>query len=197
MMDFLLNPNIAYLILVGGILLGLLAVVTPGTGALELGAAFCFLLAGYAIYNLSVNWWALVVLLLSIFPFIYAIKSRKKLFLGIAIVLLVGGSAFLFSSRDELFPVNLLVAFATSGLLAVFCWVVAVKFLETLATRPTHDLEALIGQVGEARTAIHADGSVQVDGELWSARSEKKIASGSHVRVIRREGFTLVVEKIE
>lgn len=32
-MDFLLEPNIAYLILLGGILLSLMAIVTPGTGA--------------------------------------------------------------------------------------------------------------------------------------------------------------------
>lgn len=194
-MDFLLNPNIAYLILLGGFLLGLLAVVTPGTGALEIGAAFCFLLAGYAIYTMTINWWAFAVLLLSIIPFVYAVKSRKKLFLGISIFLLVIGSAFLFVRENELFSVNPILAFVSSGMLATFFWVVAIKFSETLALRPSHDLESLIGQVGKARSAIHHDGSVQVNGELWSARSENKIASGSHIRVISREGFTLVVEK--
>lgn len=196
-MDFLLNPNIAYLILLGGILLGLLALATPGTGVLEVGAVFCFLMAGYAIYTLSINWWAFVVLLLSIIPFVYAIRSRKKLFLGVSILLLVTGSVFLFASEDEFLSVHPLIAFLSSGLLAVFCWIVAVKFLETLITRPIHDLESLTGQVGEARTAIHDNGSVQVDGELWSARSEKKIEFGSSIRVIRREGFLLVVEKVE
>jgi membrane-bound ClpP family serine protease len=111
----------------------------------------------------------------------------------------VVGSAFLFVRENEILSVNPIVAFFSSGLLAAFCWVVAVKFLDTLVTRPTHDLGALIGQVGEARTEIHdeGDGSVQVNGELWSARSENKIVSGSHIRVIRREGFLLVVEKVE
>ena len=62
-------------------------------------------------------------------------------------------------------------------------------------TRPTHDLDGLVGQIGESRTAVHEDGSVQVAGELWSARSAEQIAAGSHVRVVRREGFILVVEK--
>ena len=52
-MDFLLEPNIAYLILLGGILLSLMAIVTPGTGLFEVGAFFCLALAGYAVYNLS------------------------------------------------------------------------------------------------------------------------------------------------
>ena len=196
-MDILLDPNIAYLILLGGVLLGLLALVTPGTGVLEVGAVFCLLLAGYAIYSLSVNWWALVILLLSIVPFVYAVKSGRKLFLGVSILLLVIGSVFLFTRENEWISVDPILAFFSSGLLAVFFWVVGIKFLQTLTIRPTHDLEALIGQVGEAQTVIYDDGSVQVDGELWSARSEKKISSGSHIRVLRREGFTLVVEKVE
>ena len=31
-MDFLLNPNVAYVILLAGVFLAFLAVITPGTG---------------------------------------------------------------------------------------------------------------------------------------------------------------------
>jgi membrane protein implicated in regulation of membrane protease activity len=44
---------------------------------------------------------------------------------------------------------------------------------------------------------VHEDGSVQVGGELWSARSEKTIKAGSSIRVVRRDGFTMFVEKNE
>ncbi len=40
-MDFLLDPNFAYLILLAGILLGFLAIVTPGTGRSIGGLYFC------------------------------------------------------------------------------------------------------------------------------------------------------------
>jgi membrane-bound ClpP family serine protease len=69
------------------------------------------------------------------------------------------------------------------------------KTLQALHALPSHDLSTLVGQVGEAKTRIHTDGSVQVGGELWSARSEKSIPSGSSIKVIAREGFVLVVEK--
>ena len=59
---------------------------------------------------------------------------------------------------------------------------------------PIHDLGILIGQVGEARTDIHAEGSVHVRGELWSARSQSPIKMGSHVKVVARDGFILDVE---
>lgn len=195
-MDFLLDPNIAYLILLSGILLGFLAIVTPGTGLLEAGAFLCVVLAGYAVYNLSINWWALLLLLLSIAPFLYAVqKPKRELYLGLSILLLVIGSVFLFAVDGWKPAVNPLVALLSSGLVSAFLWIVVRKTVQAATVRPTHDLEVLVGQVGEARTAIHDDGSVYVSGELWSAKSGNAIPAGSHVRVVRREGFVLVVEK--
>src|SRR5688572_31227073 len=87
-MEFLFDPNIAYLILLGGVLLAMLSLASPGTGLLEIGAFFCIALAGYAIYNLSFNWWALLLLGLSIVPFVYAIqKPKRELYLALSILL--------------------------------------------------------------------------------------------------------------
>jgi len=195
-MDFLLEPNVAYLILLGGIFLTFMAIVTPGTGLLEVGAFFCFVLSGYAIYNLSINGWALVILLLSLIPFLYAIqKSKRELYLGLSIFLLVVGSVFLFAVDGWKPAVNPLVAFISSSLMAIFLWVVVRKTAQAAGARPTHDLEALIGLIGEARSMIDKEGSVQIGGELWSARSENSIPAGSKIHVVRREGFILVVEK--
>jgi membrane-bound serine protease (ClpP class) len=195
-MDFLLDPNIAYLFLLGGVLLAMLALVTPGTGFFEIGAFFAIALAGYAIYNLSFNWWALIILALSIVPFVYAIqKPKRELFLALAIVLLVVGSIFLFPRTEEQAVVNPLVALAGSALVASFLWIAVRKAREAAHAHPSHSLDGLLGQVGEAKTRVYEEGSVQVNGELWSARSEKNIPAGSPVRVVRREGFVLVVEQ--
>ena len=98
-MEFLLDPNIAYLFLLAGVLLGLMAIITPGTGIFEVGAFFCLALAGYAVYNLSFNLWALVVLLLSIIPFVYAIqKPKRERYLALSILGLIVGSVFLFAT---------------------------------------------------------------------------------------------------
>jgi membrane-bound serine protease (ClpP class) len=195
-MDFLLDPNIAYLFLLFGILFGLLAIVTPGTGLLEAGAFICIALAGYAVYNLSINWWALLVLLVSIAPFLYAVqKPKREVYLGLSILLLVVGSVFLFAVDGWRPAVSPLVALVSSGLMAAFIWIVVRKTMQAAVVRPSHDLDALVGQLGEAKTAIRDDGSVFVGGELWSAKSGSEIPVGSHVRVVRREGFVLVVEK--
>ena len=197
-MDFLLEPNIAYLILLGGILLSLMAIVTPGTGLFEVGAFFCLALAGYAVYNLSFNWWAIVLLVLSVVPFIYSIqKPKRELYLGLSIVLLVLGSVFLFAVDGWKPAVNPFVALVTSGLISTFLWIVVRKTVQVASARPTHDLELLMGLTGEARSDIYEEGSVYVAGEMWSARSNEHIPAGSSIPVVRREGFILVVEKID
>jgi len=195
-MDFLLDPNVAYLFLLAGVLLGLMAIVTPGTGLLEVGTFFCLALAGYAVYNLSFNIWALIVLVLSIIPFVYAIqKPKREWFLALSILGLVVGSVFLFATEGWQPAVNPLLALVSSALFAGFMWIAVQKTLQASHAIPSHDLSTLVGQTGEAKTHIHTEGTVQVNGELWSARSEKRISNGSPIKVIDREGFVLIVEK--
>ncbi|HSQ40113.1 MAG TPA: NfeD family protein, partial [Anaerolineales bacterium] len=124
-------------------------------------------------------------------------KPKRELYLGISIVVLIIGSIFLFPSQSGGPAVNLFVAFIASILVAGFLWVAVGKSIQAAQIRPSHDLDALVGQIGEAKTKILEEGSVQVAGELWTARSEKPIRSGSEVRVVRRDGFVLVVEKKE
>lgn len=196
-MDILLNPNIAYLFVLGGVFFALLAIATPGTGLLELGAIFCMVVAGYAIYNLSFTWWALILVALSVIPFVYAIaKPKRELFLGLSILFFTIGSVFIFPVVDGKPAVNPLVAGVATVLVGGFLWIAARKSIEAAQAKPAHDLDSLIGQVGEARTNVHDEGSVQVGRELWSARSEVSIPAGAQIRVIRRDGFVVVVEKV-
>jgi len=195
-MDFLLDPNVAYLILLGAVLLAMMSLAAPGTGLFEIGAFFCILLAGYSIYRLSFNWWALILLGLSIVPFVYALqKPKRELYVVLSILLLVVGSVFIFPRTENQAVVNPLVAIVASALVAGFLWIAVRKSVDAAGIRPSHDLDRLIGKIGEARTKIEEEGSVQVEGELWSARSEKTIPAGSSIRVLRREGFVLIVEK--
>jgi membrane-bound serine protease (ClpP class) len=195
-MDFLLDPNVAYLLLMGGVLMVMMALVTPGTGLFEVGAFFCIALTGYEIYKLSFNWWALILIALSIAPFLYSIqKPKREQYLGVSLVILVLGSIFLFPSKNGGPSVNPFVAIAASASVAGFVWIAVGKSIQAAQAKPAHDLGALVGQIGEARTPILEDGSVQVGGELWTARSEKAIPAGSPVRVIGRDGFVVVVAK--
>lgn len=198
MLETLLNPNFAYLFLVAGFFLAILAILTPGTGFLEIGSLFAFVFAGWAVYNLPINYWALVILLLGVIPFLYAIRrSGRYLYLGLSILTLVIGSAYLFRGDVWWQPaVNPILAFIVSLLTAGFLWFITIKTIEASQARPSHDLGALLGLVGEAKTEIHEEGSLQLAGELWSATSPTPIPAGAHARVVGREGFMLQVELI-
>jgi membrane-bound ClpP family serine protease len=138
----------------------------------------------------------LILLVLSIIPFLFAIRrKRRELFLALSIILLVAGSVFLFQNENGGPAVNLWLASVTSILAGGFLWFITQKTLQAIQTIPTHDLDKLIGQIGEAKTRIHEEGSVQVAGELWSACSDSPIPLGAQVRVENRVGFILKVKK--
>ncbi|HSB66657.1 MAG TPA: NfeD family protein [Anaerolineales bacterium] len=197
-MDILVDPNVAYLLLIVGVVLAIMALFAPGTGVLEVGALFVLFLAGWEISQQAINLWALVLLILGVVPFILAMrKSRNLVFLVIALLAFVIGSAYLFQSTTWWQPgVNPVLAIIASALASGYLWIAATKVLETDKLKPRHDLSKLIGNIGEARTDIHTEGSIQLGSELWSARSEEPIHSGSKVKVLKREGFILEVEAL-
>jgi membrane-bound serine protease (ClpP class) len=196
-LDFLFDPNVAYLILVGAALVTMMAVLNPGTGVLEIVALFLWLISGYIIFNVPINYWALGLMLVGVVLFLLSLRKIKNLvYLGLSIAAVILGSIFLFDQPGWQPAVNPFLAVIVSVFVAGFVWIVAQKAIEADQLRPAHDLDALIGAVGEAETSIGDEGSVQVAGELWSAKSEQAIPEGSHVRVVGREGFFLIVEQV-
>jgi membrane-bound serine protease (ClpP class) len=198
MEEILLNPNIVYLFIIGGFSLAFLAILAPGTGILEITALFVLILAGWGVFNLPINYWALGLLIVGVFPPILALRKTKKLyFLVISVVSLVIGSAFLLKGATWYsLAINPGLAIVVSILIGGMFWIVTKKTLEADAAPPSHDLSLLIGAEGEAKSNIHHEGSVQVNKELWTARSNQPIEAGSQIRVVDREGFVLVVEKV-
>jgi membrane-bound serine protease (ClpP class) len=198
-MDLILDPNFAYLLIVVGFMLTIFAILTPGTGLFEAGAVVVLGLAAWRIIELEINLWALILLVLGIVPFIFAVRNRQRqLNLGLTLAALIIGSAFLFPSEEWWRPaVHPALAVVTSLAAGGLIWLMMTKILEAESKSPSHDLSGVVGAVGEARTAIHDEGSVYLKGEMWTAHSEHPIAAGSHVRVVARRGFVLEVEAFE
>ena len=198
-MAFLLDPNVAYLLIVAGFLLTVFAILTPGTGLFEAGAVVVLGLAAWRVWELSINVWALVVLVLGIVPYIFAIQNKqRRLNLLLTLAALIIGSAFLFRSERLWVPaVHPVLAIVTSVAAGGLFWVMTTKVLEAEERQPSHDLTGLVGSVGETRTAVHDEGSVYVRGEMWTAESDAPIPPGAHVKVVAREGFVLRVVEID
>lgn len=197
-MNPLLDPNVAYVLLVIGVVLGVLALFSPGTGFLEIGALFALVLAGIGAINMEINAWALAVLFLGGVPFILALrKSRRWIFLVLTIAAVIVGSVFLFRTSDGGPAINFWLAVVTSLLTIMIMWVIGSKGIEAIGREKDFDLTRLIGATGEAKTDIFKEGTLYIAGEEWSAWSEQEIPAGSRVRVIGRAGLNLQVEVVQ
>ena len=191
MMNFLFDPNVAYVMLVGGLLLAVLATFTPGTGLLELGALLMLGLAGVSIASLGVNWWALLILLAGGAVFVIGLRrARQYTLLGAGFLVMAIGSLFLIPAPQAINPLVVVFVLLIS---CAFVWWAGRRSLEAMKLPPQH-LFSQIGATGEARTDIFAEGTVSVGGEEWTGRSKTFIPAGSPVRVVGREGLVLVVE---
>ena len=192
-MEITLTADLAFFALLAAIFLGAIAFITPGTGLLELGTLLMLVVSGYGILQFGVRTWALALLLGSLGPLAYALRRpRRYLALGVAVIGLAVGAAFLFPRPQAVSP---LMAVGGSLMFALLMWFMAAQAqVPALAADVTP--HRLIGMIGTARSPVHDEGSVQVGGQLWSARSEFPIPEGQEVRVVAVEGLVLVVEAV-
>lgn len=196
-MDILLNPNVAYLILVMGFLIAIMALFTPGTGFLEVAGLTLLVLAGWQISQLNINWVALILLIIGVFPFLLALRKTGKWYhLLISLVALAAGSTFLFVSTGWRPTVNPILAILVNLLLIGFFWIVIRKGFAAITSPAQNKLVETVGSIGQTKSKVFKDGSVQVNGELWSAQSALPIEENKRIRVISRDGYILEVEEI-
>lgn len=196
-MEFLIDPNVAYTLLVFGFLIAILALFAPGTGILELIGLALLAVAGYGIINLAINWWAVLIIALGMIPFAISFRRSSKsraVMLTLASLAFVIGSAFLFRGEGWRPGVNIFLILFLTPIVVGLTWLIASKSLEAFHIRPAFHLDTLIGMTGTANNDIRGQGSVHINGEDWSANSDKFIPAGSHVRVVRRTGMILDVE---
>jgi membrane-bound serine protease (ClpP class) len=107
------------------------------------------------------------------------------------------GSAYLFVDENRRPLVNLGPAGLVSIFGGLFIWL-TVQRRRTAGKAPFIG-DTLVGMTGEVWVAIEpfSPGSVRIEGELWRARSQENIPAGSTVRVLRQDGITVTVMKVE
>jgi membrane-bound serine protease (ClpP class) len=199
-MEIIINPKVAYLLIFTGVMLLLIMFNDTKYSLPKVGAmAFC-LLAGMAeFFILDGNPWAFLIVVLSPLPYFIAMRQERlhsPLFL-FTIFMLTIGSAYLFVDENgrplaNLGPVGMVSVFG-----GLFIWFTVVG-RRTAGKAPLIG-DTLVGMTGEVWVAIEpfTQGSVRIEGVLWQARSKETISAGTLVRVIRQDGITLTVKKME
>lgn len=199
-MAYIINPTAAFLLIFSAVMLLMMSAINPRSGRLKLAMIACLAGAGFEISQVRADPWALIVVALSPLPFLMAIRQpHKYAALVIAsILMLTMGSFFLFQDAD-----GHLISIPFDGIIAVICaraiWIMFVRHRDSLPRRINEAKDSVIGLVGTARTAIEKfeTGMVEIEGELWSARSDQPIPAGSMVRIVRSDGLFITVEKVE
>jgi membrane-bound ClpP family serine protease len=198
-MDFLINPNIAYLFVVAAVMLAITTLLFTRSKLSKIGMLVCLAGAGVELFNLQANPWALVVVALSPLPYFVATRQAgpRRPLLVITAGMLIFGSVFLFVDKNGSPVVHSALLWLVSVLCAEFIWIATERRLNSQDVRRGVDPDSYVGLTGTAITQVEDVGLVQIEGETCPARSEQPIPAGSTVRVIKNEGRVLVVKKVE
>jgi membrane-bound serine protease (ClpP class) len=194
-LGFIMDPNIAFILLAIGAL-ALYAefnhpgAVLPGT----VGIIF-ILLAAFALNLLPVRYAAVLMILGAFVLFALEAKFATHGVLGVGgIALLTLGALLLVDAPIPEMRVKLVTALAVSipvGAITVFLMGIALK---ARRNKIVTGEQGLIGEIGAARTDLNPGGKVFVHGELWDAISSVPLKAGESVVVRRVDGLQLQVD---
>jgi membrane-bound serine protease (ClpP class) len=192
---WLADPRIAFILFAIGALCVYFEFQHPGAIVPGVVGAISVVLALYGFHMLPINLLGVVLILVAIGLFVVEAKVGGFGVLGLGgIVAAVIGSLILIDvPYPELrLPLKLVLAVVIPfGAIFTFILRLAMKARRAKVATGT---SGMIGLTGRAETAIAAEGTVFVRGELWRARSQISIAPGDIVRVSGVDGLTLDVE---
>ncbi|MFY9912087.1 MAG: nodulation protein NfeD [Candidatus Sulfotelmatobacter sp.] len=196
-LNYLMDPNIAFILLAIGAL-ALYAefnhpgAVVPGT----VGVVF-ILVAAFALNLLPTRFAALVLILGAFALFAAEAKFATHGVLTIGgIVLLTLGGLLLVDAPIPQMRVHLMTALAVSiplGVITAFLMSIALK---ARRNKLVSGSQGLIGETGIAQSALSPRGKVFVHGEIWDAVSSSDVSAGQTVVVTRVDGLTIRVEPL-
>jgi membrane-bound serine protease (ClpP class) len=200
------DPNIAFILLVLGILFVLLELFHP-TLLFGLVGAVSLVLSFYGSGSLPLNVLGVVLVALGIgmLTLETSVPSHGLLAIGGLVAFVVGAVAF-YGSPGPYLPA-VVVAWPIIATMSVIAAAYALLVLRTLLKMRSLAVpvgsgmvgtEQLVGQIGEVQSDLLPTGTVYVARESWTARlaSGGTAPRGSRIQVTGQEGLTLIVEKV-
>jgi membrane-bound serine protease (ClpP class) len=196
----LADPNLMYLLMIGGLLGLYFEFVHPGVYLPGVIGAICILLALASFEVIPINLAGLLLILLGVGMLVSELFITSHGVLGIGgVIAFVLGSLFLVDTSQT----NLTVDRTTIvGAAVPFSAVVLGLGYLVMRERRRPALtgrEGLVGELGEVWEPIQPGvaGRVLVHGELWRAVSDTSLAPGTKVRVRAVQGFEINVANEE
>ena len=195
-LDVVANPNIAYLLMMAGMLGLMMEIYNPGLVFPGVLGGICLLLALFALQVLPVNHVGILLIILSIILFVMEVKIASFGLLSIAgIISMVMGSIMLFETADSALRVSWYVVIPTVACFSAFFIVAVSLVVKAWKKKPRTGDQGLMGEIGKAVSDILEDGKVDIHGEIWNARSDSLIPKGERIRVIKVDKLLVYVTR--
>ena len=190
------DPNIAYLLMMAGILGLYMEFSHPGTFFPGVAGAICLLLAAAALQLLPINYTGLALMILGVALLVGEAFFPSFGVLGIGgMISLAFGSLLLFDTPTSDFGVDRSIIFTAVATVGSFVLAVSYLVFRSQKAKPTLGMEGLIGEVGVVRQKLAPRGTVFVHGEQWRAEADGEIESGDRVEVVAVESMVLKVRR--
>jgi membrane-bound serine protease (ClpP class) len=191
------NPNIAYLLMMAGILGLYMEFANPGVFFPGVAGAICLLLAFASLQVLPFNYVGLLLILLGIGLLVGEVFMPSFGVLGIGgIVALTFGSLLIFDPESTGLALDRSIVFTAVATVGSFVLVISYLVFRSQRSKPTLGEEGLVGEIGEVRSALAPKGKIFVHGEYWNAETDGEIAPGEKVEVVSVNGMTLKVRRV-
>lgn len=189
------NPNVAYVLFMVGLMGLYFEFSSPGAILPGVVGAIALILAFFAFQTLSVNIAGILLILLAIVLFIMDVKVGSGVLTVGGVVSMFIGSIMLFDSPDPALRVSMPVLIPVVLVTTIFFVLGVWLSIRSMRRRSVSGNTGLVGQEGEARTAIDMKGGQAfVAGAHWDAVADAVIPEGSRIRVTQTRGMTLKVE---
>jgi membrane-bound serine protease (ClpP class) len=197
----LVDPNIAYVLLIIGIYGIFFELYSPGAIFPGVAGGICLILAFYAMHTLPVNYAGLALILFAFILFLLEIKVTSYGMLTIGGVIALGLGSFMLlrhKSPMGIFRVSASVIIPSLAAAALLSVVLVILAIRAQQSKVVTGAEAILGAVGVAEEDFEVTGFVMLQGERWNARSMGgSVAKGQRVRVQARDSLTLHVVPLQ
>jgi membrane-bound serine protease (ClpP class) len=191
------NPNLAYLLLMIGLLGLYFEFSHPGAILPGVLGGISLLIAVFAFQILPINYVGLMLIVLALVFFILEVKvhSYGMLSAGGIAAMVIGSMMLINSPVPELRPSLRFIIPVALGMSMIIIFLVYLV-LRAHSRHAFTGREGMVGELGKAMTDLSPAGRVFVHGEIWEAEAEEPVGKGDQIRVVAvDDGLKLRVRK--
>ena len=193
----ILDPNIAFILLILGILGLYVEFSNPGLILPGVAGGIALILALFALSLLPVNWAGAALILLAIVFFVLEAKFVSHGILAASGVLaMVLGALMLINAKLPGGTIALATALSVAVPFALITVFLLRLVIHARRMKVATGTTGMVGEIGRVESPLQPAGTIYVHGELWSAFSAQPLPRGTVVRVRSIDGMTLEVEPV-